>query len=238
MLLGGRSLGRARHWQPGGQDVEDAVQHLAHVHRALAAAALGRRDEGLDQRPFPVGQVARVAQARTIVESAAVPRSTSGISSMPDINRQTPAGVHQPPGQALTTNYDLIVEKSYKLVTSPPLQSIVKTLKDGDLFETRLGNVTSPVGLYKLHGCIDEYSDNFIPLILGQGNMRHISKIAIGYTKSSGPSQQHPLIFCGYSISDAHIQQILFDLTDHNVKRPMYYHISPGTDEHWDSLLG
>src|SRR4051795_8887728 len=61
-------LGQGAPLAPGGQDVEDAVQDLAHVHRALAAAALRRRDEGLDQCPFLVRQVARVAQSRTVVD--------------------------------------------------------------------------------------------------------------------------------------------------------------------------
>src|SRR3954452_21430336 len=52
-------LGQGAPLAAGGEDVEDAVQHLAHVHRALAAAAPGRRDEGLDQRPFLARRVAR-----------------------------------------------------------------------------------------------------------------------------------------------------------------------------------
>jgi len=52
-------LGQGAPPAAGGQHVEDAVQHLAHVHRALAAAAPGRRDEGLGQRPFLARRVAR-----------------------------------------------------------------------------------------------------------------------------------------------------------------------------------
>ncbi len=40
---------------------------LSHIHRALAAVAPGRRDEGLDQRPLGIRKVARVAQPRTIM---------------------------------------------------------------------------------------------------------------------------------------------------------------------------
>jgi tetratricopeptide (TPR) repeat protein len=39
---------------------------------------------------------------------------------------------------------------------------------------------------------------------------------------------EYPVIFVGYSISDPHIQRILFDLTDPNIGRPPYYIISPG----------
>lgn len=41
--------------------VEDAVENLADVHRALATAALGRRNQWLDQRPLLVRQIAIVA---------------------------------------------------------------------------------------------------------------------------------------------------------------------------------
>src|SRR5829696_6589412 len=47
------------------QHIEDPVQHLAHIHPTPAAAALGGRDERLGQRPLGIGEVARVAQART-----------------------------------------------------------------------------------------------------------------------------------------------------------------------------
>src|SRR4029077_21280019 len=40
---------------------------LAHHHLTLAATMLGRRDQELDQGPFLVGQVARVAQLVTVI---------------------------------------------------------------------------------------------------------------------------------------------------------------------------
>ena len=39
---------------------------------------------------------------------------------------------------------------------------------------------------------------------------------------------EYPIVFVGYSISDPHIQQILFDLTDSDIVRPPFYLISPG----------
>lgn len=43
----------------------------------------------------------------------------------------------------------------------------MKTVKDGDHFDIRMNHETNPVGFYKLHGCIDHYTDTEIPLILG-----------------------------------------------------------------------
>src|SRR6185437_55779 len=36
-----------------------------------------------------------------------------------------------------------------------------------------------------------------------------------------------PIIFCGYAAADQHIQNILFDLSELNKKRPMYYIVDP-----------
>ena len=65
--LGRQVLGQSAPLAAGGEDVEDPVQDRAHVHRAPTAAALGRRDEGLDQRPLGIRQVARVAQPAALV---------------------------------------------------------------------------------------------------------------------------------------------------------------------------
>jgi len=59
---------------PGGQQIEDRVQHLAHIDRALAPAALGRRDQRRDQGPLLVRQIAGIAQAGAIVGAAILSR--------------------------------------------------------------------------------------------------------------------------------------------------------------------
>jgi hypothetical protein len=67
-----RALGRQvfRQGPPlaaGRQHIEDPVQHLADLDGALTATALGRRDEGLDQRPLLIGEIARVPQAMALM---------------------------------------------------------------------------------------------------------------------------------------------------------------------------
>jgi tetratricopeptide (TPR) repeat protein len=66
-----------------------------------------------------------------------------------------------------TTNFDLIVERSYER-SRASVQTLVKSWKDGDGFDQRMQEVSDPVGFYKLHGCLDYYTDESIPLILGQ----------------------------------------------------------------------
>lgn len=130
-----------------------------------------------------------------------------------------------------TTNFDLIIERAYER-SRGAVQTLVKTVKDGDLFDTRMNEATDPVGYLKLHGCIDHYADETIPLILGQ---EQYASYAANRTRFYGRlkdlGHENPIVFCGYSISDPHIQQLLFDLTDKKISRPMYYHISPNLSD-------
>ena len=130
-----------------------------------------------------------------------------------------------------TTNFDLIIERTYENAQTP-LQRLVKIVKDGDNFDTRLNRETDPVGFYKLHGCIESYNDSEIPLILGNEQYANYTKNRVRlYSRFSDLGHEYPIIFAGYSISDPHIQQILFDLTDPDVARPPFYLVSPGIED-------
>ena len=52
------------------EDVHQAVDDLALIDMTSIAAALGRRNERLDMRPFRVGQIAGIAQSIAVVASA------------------------------------------------------------------------------------------------------------------------------------------------------------------------
>lgn len=128
----------------------------------------------------------------------------------------------------ITTNFDLLVERAYKQ-TAHSLQNLVKTVKDGDNFDVRLHKETHPVAYYKLHGCIDHCHDSQIPIILG--NEQYASYEANRtrfYARFRDLGYEYPILFAGYSISDPHVQQILFDLTDPSIARPSYFLLSPG----------
>ena len=127
-----------------------------------------------------------------------------------------------------TTNFDLIVERAYERALRPR-QNLIKTVKDGDNFDTRLNKEINPVGFYKLHGCIDSCSDATIPLILGNEQYARYEKNRTRfYSRFRDLGYEYPVIFLGYSISDPHIQRMLFDLTDPSIVRPPFYFISPG----------
>lgn len=131
----------------------------------------------------------------------------------------------------VTTNFDLIVERAYASAPTR-FQNLVKTVKDGDGIDIRLNRETDPVGFYKLHGCIDFYTDLEIPLILGneQYASYEVNRIRF-YNRFRDLGYEYPIIFAGYSISDLHIQRILFDLTDPKIGRPPFYLISPAIAE-------
>ena len=48
-------------WTAAAQQIHDRVHHLAQVRGSRPPHSFGRRHEGLDQFPFPIGQVACVA---------------------------------------------------------------------------------------------------------------------------------------------------------------------------------
>ena len=130
-----------------------------------------------------------------------------------------------------TTNLDLIIERAYGNVSNPQ-QKLVKTVKNGDDFDTRLNGETDPVGFYKLHGCIDYYTDSEIPLVLGSEQYaRYDQNRDRFYNRFQDLGHEYPIIFIGYSISDPHIQKILFDLTDATIRRPPFYIVSPDITE-------
>src|SRR5262249_48662853 len=54
------------------QHVENAVQNLAHIDRALAAAVLGGWDHGLDNPPFGVDQITWITKTAAVCCSKAV----------------------------------------------------------------------------------------------------------------------------------------------------------------------
>lgn len=137
----------------------------------------------------------------------------------------------------VTTNLDLIVEKAYESVEKR-FQNLVKTVKDGDSFDTRLQEETNPVGFFKLHGCIDHFTDSGIPFVLGNEQYANYKKNRKRfYNRFEDLGHEYPIIFAGYSLSDPHIQELLFDLSDPTIPRPQYYLISPDiTDvetEYW-----
>lgn len=129
-----------------------------------------------------------------------------------------------------TTNFDLLIERAYGQVNG--LQTLVKSVKDSDGFDERMHQEVSPVGFYKLHGCIDHYTDFEIPMVLGNEQYASYSLYRERfYSRFRDLAYECPVIFSGYSLADPHIQQMVFDLTSPEIKRPQFYCVAPGMDD-------
>jgi hypothetical protein len=147
-----------------------------------------------------------------------------------------PAGFHRqipeiPWRGIATTNYDLIVERAYS-EEAKRCQQLVKIVSDDQQIDTELRRFPNSVPFLKLHGCIDHIENPSIPLILCTE-----SYVSFGerrrrlYERFKDWGYEYTFVFCGYSISDPHIQSILFDLFDLGIRRPRYYVVQPNMDE-------
>jgi hypothetical protein len=138
-----------------------------------------------------------------------------------------------------TTNYDLIVQRAYD-PTNNPLQDLVSFVKDGQQVETQMKRVVDGVQYLKLHGCIDHYMDREIPLVLAwEQYARYSAHRTRLFERFRDWGREFPIIFCGYSVSDPHIQNILFELFALGRERPMYYMVDPNVsareERYWAS---
>ncbi|GAA4647615.1 SIR2 family protein [Pontixanthobacter gangjinensis] len=130
-----------------------------------------------------------------------------------------------------STNFDLIIEKAYAAETQR-VQNLVKTVKNGDEYDARIQGESSPVGFFKLHGCVDHYTDDTIPLVLGNEQYASYSQNRERfYERLRDLAYENSIIFAGYSLADPHIQQILFDVTSNDLQRPSFYCVGPDFDD-------
>ncbi|MCH7960490.1 MAG: SIR2 family protein, partial [Candidatus Hydrogenedentes bacterium] len=122
---------------------------------------------------------------------------------------------------------DLLIERAYEPAHSP-LQNLVPFVKDGEQVETKMKRAVDGVQYLKLHGCIDHYSDTENPLILTREQYARYSKNRTRlFDRMQDWGREFPIIFCGYSVSDPHIQSILYELFELGQARPMYFIVDP-----------
>ncbi len=139
----------------------------------------------------------------------------------------------------VTTNYDLLIERAYE--QSPNTQqTIERIIWDRDDFDSAVRN-PSAVPLLKLHGCLNRINDPELPLVISSHDYYKF-KTNRGQLASTFREwgSSYPVIFCGYSLADENVKEILFDLTDKYLHRPQYVIVDPGLEEgdieYWKSL--
>src|SRR3979411_1544407 len=58
----------------GRENVHEAIHYFPHDHPAFPTASLARGDQGVDQCPFVIGQIARISQLAAVVTAAVLAR--------------------------------------------------------------------------------------------------------------------------------------------------------------------
>lgn len=138
----------------------------------------------------------------------------------------------------VTTNYDLVLERAYDRVPGR-LQNLHPIRRDGDNFSAVLRDDTA-LPYLKLHGCLTTVTDSELPLILASEEYaKHRKNRDRLFRHFADWARERPVIFAGYDISDPNILQILFDLADMGINRPMYAVVDPSLDaiamRYWNS---
>ncbi|ANB03667.1 hypothetical protein ECTOBSL9_0939 [Ectothiorhodospira sp. BSL-9] len=127
-----------------------------------------------------------------------------------------------------TTNYDLLIEESYK-ASGNPLQRCQPILSNFDPLD-EIRRTDDRVPLYKLHGCVTRIRDVSLPLILNieQYNDYLTNRDRL-FTELFELAHENTLIFVGHSLQDADIREII-KRVDRTIGqgRPQYYLIKPG----------
>ncbi|WP_418383596.1 SIR2 family protein [Akkermansia sp.] len=125
----------------------------------------------------------------------------------------------------VTTNYDLLVEKSYS--KSEGIQTILPLIENGDPLEESLKNQNT-VGYLKLHGCITRIRSKKCPLILtiDQYINHKIGRDRL-YNRFYELAYSYTLVFIGHSLQDSDVRSLLLDIDLEHHSRPRYYIVSP-----------
>lgn len=130
----------------------------------------------------------------------------------------------------ITTNYDQILERAYD-ATPDRIQNLRPIIRDGDNFSDVLRD-DKALPYLKLHGCISTIADDKLPLILSSEEYaKHLQNRGRLFRHFADWGRERPVLFAGYDISDPNVLQIMFDLSDMGVSRPMYAVVDPSLDE-------
>lgn len=130
----------------------------------------------------------------------------------------------------VTTNYDFLVETAYQ--GAPSHQTLRRLIWDRDDFPAALrsGDV---VPYLKVHGCLSRINDPELPLILSSHDYHKFRKNRTSiFSTLKEMAINHPIIFCGYSIADENIRDLIFDVSEPTLLRPKYLLVDPSLEAH------
>ena len=125
----------------------------------------------------------------------------------------------------ITTNYDLVIEKSYSQCELPK-QTLVKFIRD-ERINNKLQTIND-LPLIKLHGCITVINDSNLPLILTIDQyVTHKKNRTRLFKRVNDLARQHTFVFVGHSLEDSDIREILLNLGDDLSARMRSYIVAP-----------
>lgn len=127
-----------------------------------------------------------------------------------------------------TTNYDLVVEHSYRaaLAAETAAQSLLPYCRDADNSLERLSDKS--VLYVKLHGCITNYQIVEPPLVASTEQLiNHREGRTNQFKQFLEWGQTKTLIFAGYGMGDPNLRAIFEELHKEGDKRPRHFMVRP-----------
>jgi tetratricopeptide (TPR) repeat protein len=125
----------------------------------------------------------------------------------------------------MTTNYDLVVERSYKQSKSP-IQRLIPNVKDGDGSTARLDHRS--VLFVKLHGCITQHHEVHPPLVASTEQLIAFRDGRQGqFDNFLEWAKTKSIIFVGYSFFDPNLRALFNEIVKEGDNRPRHYIINP-----------
>jgi tetratricopeptide (TPR) repeat protein len=121
----------------------------------------------------------------------------------------------------LTTNYDMIVERSYKNARSR-VQRLIPNVKDGDGSTARLDHRS--VLYNKLHGCITQYHEVHPPLVASTDQLIAFRQGREGqFDTFLEWAKTKSIVFVGYAFLDQNLRSLFYEIIKEGDNRPRHY---------------
>ena len=126
----------------------------------------------------------------------------------------------------ITTNYDLIVEKSFEQYKHAK-QKLVTSYRNIDRVDKELRSHNA-LPFIKLHGCVSHYDDVETPLILTNDQyITHRHNRSKLFDRFKLYASEFPVLFIGYNLEDSDIRKILLEVSGSEFSRPRFFAITP-----------
>lgn len=129
-----------------------------------------------------------------------------------------------------TTNYDLLIEKSYKQAQGAAQTLHVVLNNEDKMDEIRVTNDVLP--FFKLHGCVTRTHDQDLPLILTTDQYNQcLDKRSRLFNQLYELAYENTLVFVGHSLFDHNIRHVMLKLEEESPHGQRHYLLKPNVDQ-------